>query len=372
MSSSNSNLIKKDESTLMKILFVVRSIGLGGATKQLALTANALAERGHCVGVFTYDWTERNALLSDRVVYMPVAKVSNGKIEEYFRSPFLIRKAIKQFQPDVTVSWRTNCGCFTVLAAMGLPTKVVFSERTDPFMETSTALKIAGWVCNFSDGGVFQTENAKNYYKRLANKSVVIPNPFQYPKELPDVRSWEERNKEIVMPARFFLVQKRHDVLFDMFKIVLKSYPEYKLALYGDGPDKDKVKRLVTEKALEDTVIFKGVVADVVDAIKNSKLLVLSSDYEGIPNVILEAFAAGVPVVTTDCSPGGARILIDDGKEGYIVPIRDSKALSEKAIRVLENKQIAESFIVNGRAKLDAFKTDVIINKWENYLWKFV
>lgn len=351
----------------MKILFVVRSIGLGGAAKQLALTANALAESGHQVGVFTYDWTERNALLSDKVEYIPVAKVSKGKVEEYLRTPFIIRKAIKQFRPDVTVSWRTNCGCFTVLGAIGLPTKVVFSERTDPFMETSMALKIAGWVCNFSDGGVFQTENAKNYYKRLAKKSVVIPNPFQYPKVLPEIRSWEERDREIAMPARFFLVQKRHDVLFDMFKIVVKSHPEYKLALYGDGEDREKVKGLVKEKGIEESVIFKGVVADVVDAIKDSKLLVLSSDYEGIPNVILEAFAAGVPVVTTDCSPGGARVLIDDGKEGYIVPIRDSKALAEKAIRVLEDKQIAESFIANGRAKLDVFKADVIFNKWENY-----
>lgn len=354
--------------THMKILFVVRSVGMGGATKQLAMTANALAEKGHSVTVYSYCWNTPYDGLSDKVRYVP--SEIYGKLGEYLHSIPCIRKVVRKEKPDVVISWRANAGCFTRIATIGLSCKVVYSERTDPYMETSMFLKFATWVCGFSDGGVFQTEKARDYYKRLSAKSIVIPNPFEY-KVLPPVVPLQERNKEIACVGRFFIVQKRQDIMLDAFKIIHDKYPNHKLVFYGDGIDIDKVKKLVHEKGLGYSVIFRGSVKDVISHIKNSRLLVLSSDYEGIPNVILEAFAAGTPVVSTDCSPGGARVLIEDGCNGFIVPIRDVNAIAKKAVQLIENDEMSFLFIDKGRDKLVDFKYEKITEKWNDYIQNF-
>lgn len=347
----------------MKILFIVRALGNSGASKQLAMTANALVKRGHEVAAFTYCSNQSYEQLSDKVKY--ISSKVYGKLSEYIYTVFNIRKVVKRERPDIVISWRANAGCFTRLATIGLCCKVVYSERTDPYMETSAFLKFATWVCGFSDGGVFQTEKARDYYRRLAPKSVVIPNPFEC-KSLPEIVPISERMNEIACVGRFFIVQKRQDVLLEAFKKVHQRFPHYKLVFYGDGADLYKVK-LIAE-GLRDAVVFKGAVKDVIEYVKNSRLLVLSSDYEGIPNVILEAFAAGTPVVSTDCSPGGAKVLIEDEINGFIVPCRNVDAIAEKSIQVITDDNLSLQFIEASRKKLAEFNYERIADRWNEYI----
>ena len=340
---------------------------MGGATKQLAMTANALAERGHDVSVYSYCWAEPYDALSDKVKYIP-SKLY-GKLSEYVNAVPAIRRIVKKENPDVVISWRANAGFFTRLATWGMKCKVVYSERTDPYMETSAFLKLATWVCGFSDGGVFQTEMARAYYHRLVLKSVVIPNPF-YCEQMPEIVSMEKRRKEIACVGRFFMVQKRQDVMLDAFRLVHDEMPDCRLVFYGDGVDFDRVKQLANDKGLTDFVDFKGAVNDVVDRIKDARIVVLSSDYEGIPNVVLEAFAAGTPVVATDCSPGGARVLIDDSENGFVVPRGDSKALAKKIMQTMDDEELSMQFVVKSRVKLLQFKYENIANRWNEYVRK--
>lgn len=340
---------------------------MGGAAKQLAMTANALVDRGHDASVYSYCWNEPYDALSDKVKYIP-SKLY-GKLSEYVNAVPDIRRIVKKENPDVVISWRANAGCFTRLATLGMKCKVVYSERTDPYMETSAFLKLATWVCGFSDGGVFQTEMAMEYYHRLVSKSVVIPNPF-YCKQMPEIMPMEKRRKEIACVGRFFMVQKRQDVMLDAFRLVHEEEPGYRLVFYGDGDDFDRVKQLARDKGLTDFVDFKGAVNDVVNRIKDARVFVLSSDYEGIPNVVLEAFAAGTPVVATDCSPGGARLLIDDSANGFVVPIRDSKALANRIIQTMNDEDLSMRFVVKSREKLLLFNYETIANQWNSYLEK--
>lgn len=349
----------------MKILFVVRSLGVGGASKQLAMTANALADKGHIIHVYTYCTNMISVTLSSKIQYIP--SKNYGKLKEYAYAVLNIRQIIKREKPDVVISWRANAGCFTRLATIGLNCKVIYSERTDPYMETSAFLKIATWICGFSDGGVFQTEMARDYYRRLVNKSIVIPNPYEC-KNFPRILSIKERRKEIACVGRFFMIQKRQDILLDAFKLINDKLPDYKLVFYGDGMDIEKAKSMAKNKGLANNVIFKGTVSNVIEEVMSSRILVLSSDYEGIPNVILEAFVAGTPVVTTDCSPGGARVLIDDGENGFIVPCRDVKALSDKCVQIIEDEELSLKFIEKGREKLKEFDYGIISKKWDDYI----
>lgn len=348
----------------MKVLFVVRSIGVGGASKQLAITANALAKMGYDVSVFSYCWDIRHDKLSEEVKYIPSKRY--GKIDEYLHAISDIRRTIKKEKPNVVISWRANAGCFTRLASLGLDCKVVFSERTDPYMETSAFLKVATWVCGFSDGGVFQTEMAMDYYKRLKDKSVVIPNPVSIKKV--DVLPYNERCNEIAFVGRCFLKQKRQDIMLKAFDIVLKKHPEMRLVFYGGDFDIDAIKQMVADMGLQRNVTFAGTVDNILERISTAKLLALSSDYEGIPNVLLEAMSVGVPVVSTDTSPGGARVVVENGVNGYIVPRRDYEKLAEKITFILDNSSVAERFIAEGRENIKRFEPHVIFEKWDRFL----
>lgn len=355
----------------MIVLFVVRSIGYGGASKQLALTANALASFGHNVYIYSYNWKDILQKLVN-VTYLPESNIiENAPLKEYLISLFRIRKQIKRIKPDVVITWRVNAGFLGKIAAIGTGAKVIFSERTDPYMESSRILDIAKKVCDRSDGGVFQTPMARDYYKRLAPKSVVIPNPFTYKGSLPGIINYDDRKKEIAVVGRFSLKQKRQDVALKAFEIIHETLPDYKLAFYGDGDDFEKVKLMAFSSPIRDQVLFKGSVNNVIESIRHSKLLLLTSDYEGIPNVILEAFAAGTPVVSTDCSPGGARILIEHAVNGFIVDRGDTNAISEKTISVISDTKLARSFIIKGRKKLQEFTGDKIFHKWNDYVTIF-
>ena len=101
----------------MRILFVIRDMVTGGAGKQLALTANALASKGHCVYVYTYFGGPLQHKLDENVQYVAQNPVPKNKLAEYILSPIYIRKKIKKLKPDIAIAWRCNAGCFTKLAS---------------------------------------------------------------------------------------------------------------------------------------------------------------------------------------------------------------------------------------------------------------
>ena len=352
----------------MKILFVIRDMVVGGAGKQLALTANALSNKGHHVEIFAYFGGPLEHKLDENVHYIPQNPIPQNKLAEYILSPINIRRQIKKLRPDVVISWRCNAGCFTVLASIGLNVKTVFSERTDPYTETSLALKISSWICGFSNGGVFQLEKVRLYYKRLYNKSIVIHNPIDENIKILNTIPYNERLKKIVHVGRMMLSHKRQDIMLDAFKMLLAHNPDYELHFYGDGRDFDVVKKMAVEKDISSNVFFHGAVKNIPENIKDAKMIVLTSNYEGIPNVILEAFAAGVPVVSTDCSPGGARLLLGDNENGLLAPIGSAQEIAKQIQCIVENSDVAETFITKGRAKMNEFLPEKIFSKWNEYL----
>lgn len=357
----------------MNILFVVRTLGYGGASKQLALLANALSCFNHKVFVYSYCANQTKQTFVPVVTYLPKKNIPKSKTKEYLCSVVNIRRKIKEIEPDIIISWRCNAGCLTKIASFGLNAKTIFCERTDPYTETSLALKVSAFICSFSDGGVFQLEHVREYYKRLYAKSVVIPNPIEFDEEeIAEVVPYDSRPHRIVFVGRMVVSQKRQDVALDAFKIFLSKRPDYELHFYGDGSDFDKIKKLAIQKELGEKVVFHGAVTNVVDEIQNAKVLLVSSDYEGIPNVILEAFVAGVPVVSTDCSPGGARVLIDDGENGFLAPVGDSERLADKMSDVVMDENLAKKFIANGRIKLKEFTPDVVFQQWNEYLCRMI
>jgi glycosyltransferase involved in cell wall biosynthesis len=256
------------------------------------------------------------------------------------------------------------------LACKFTKTKVLISERTDPNRKKgkdSFLFKVIEYLVNTADAFVFQTEGARSYYpKEVITKSIVIPNPVVN-KNIPK-QYQGGREKVIVNVARLTIYQKRQDVLIKAFSKVLSKYPDYRLRLYGDGPDEFVLKKLVKELNIIDNVLFMGVSHDVYNDIRKAALFVLSSDFEGIPNALLEAMSMGLPCISTDCSPGGARLLIKENENGLLVPTGDPDKLAKAMEYILSHPTEASKMSNKALEVVDEYAEGRIYAEWESFI----
>ena len=216
-------------------------------------------------------------------------------------------------------------------------------------------------VYNLPDKIVFQTPDAMAHYsKSIQKRGVVIPNPVS--PYLPQ-RFEGERTKEIVAMGRL-AAQKNFKMMIDAFAMLVKEHPEYKLIIYGKGPQQDMLEQRIRELSLEDKVLLPGFVTDIHDKILKSAMYVSSSNYEGISNSMLESLGMGIPSVVTDCPVGGAKMFVRNDENGVLVPVGDVDAFYEGMKKIAEDKDFAEKISKNAvkiREELDA---DRICKKW--------
>ena len=142
--------------------------------------------------------------------------------------------------------------------------------------------------------------------------------------------------------------------------------------MYGRGSDEDVIKQWVEEKGIADKVKFMGLTTTPMQDISKDGMFVISSDCEGISNSLLEAMAVGLPCVSTDHIPGGARLLITHGENGLLSPIGDFEKLAENMCKFVEDKELAKKCGENATDVLVRFVPNKIIDMWENYIIKLV
>ena len=356
---------------MKKILIFADKISLSGASKIISWLVNKLAISGKEITFITHlEYQDKYEIkMNVRRVKLDVV----GKIR-VFRGISIInnlRKIIKKEDFDLCIGFLPTECFYLQCAAIGLKSKIIVCERSDPYFERSLIANLGRYVYNFADGAVFQTEEAKKYFsERLQEKSIVIPNPsfISGNKIIP----YYKRKNIICTSGRLFIRQKRQDILLKAFKKICEVHNDSILKIYGDGPDVGKLNQLCRELNILDRVFFEGNIKNVESMIAESRVFVLTSDYEGIPNVIIEAMQQGVPVVSTDCSPGGVRVLIEDGINGSIVSMRDIDAIAEKVSEILTNPSVAEKYIENSLKIIDKFNEEKIFSIWNQYIDSFL
>lgn len=353
---------------IMKILFVNTNIGYGGASKMMVWVANALADRNFNITFLTYRDDTILQPLSDKVkhIHLPLEPIT-GKGKGIIGSIMSIRRLIKKEKFDIAIGFLSPSQLRLSIACIGLKTKLLFSQRGDPFSnsENSKFLNyLTKWSFQRADGFVFQTEGAKSYYPRkIQDRSIVIPNPITPLKRTCNRNGNIEHR--IVNVARLDIKQKRQDILIDAFNLISKHYPEYTLNFYGDGPDLEFLR----EKSHNNPRInFMGKTSDVVSVLQNACCSVLSSDFEGIPNTLLESMSLGVPSISTDCSPGGAAMLINSYVNGILTPRGDTKSLANAITYIISNPEKAEQMGEKAKEVNTVYSEDKIAQQWVDYI----
>ncbi|ELC8456928.1 glycosyltransferase [Clostridium perfringens] len=356
----------------MKILLIMSGINYSGASKMLVWLANKLVDEGNMVNIVTVYEKAKNQEIDSRIKVscLDIDLSMNRIIRNTIQLMNVSRKLInymKKNKFDVVITFGDTPGIIVLLLKRLLNVKVIVSERADPYTKKSSMDDFRRKLFGLADGIVFQTENAKEYFNNsIKEKSIVIPNPVVN-KKIPEKFNGIRENK-IVSVGRLEIVQKRQDLLIEAFDMINDNFPEVELFIYGDGENKEELETLVKRKNLLNKVKFPGATDNVYEVIKRAKLFVLTSDFEGIPNALIEAMSVGMPVISTDCSPGGAKMLIDNYKNGILVPCGDKEELS-KAIRyILDNSERAEQMGKNALNILTTLNEEKIFSEWNRFI----
>ncbi|MGF2167086.1 glycosyltransferase [Enterococcus casseliflavus] len=357
------------------ILFVFRSLGTGGAQKVQAFVANACVEKGYQVTIISMS-KEHCTLDIDKKIkiltldYDRVIKKGNSKYKIFLNKMSYLkdfRDLCVKLEPDLVCSFLSDIVRLTVLALNKTNIPILGSERADPGQFNEKKIKQYNKAFNKCKGIVFQLQSAADAYTIKENVlTKVIPNPaIKRNNEQIMSRAIEYQNdaKTIFSGGRL-TKQKRFDLLIEAFALVKKEHPEYVLKLYGDGPEMEKLVNLVDKLNLKESVTFLGDVSNIFFDSNKNDIFVLTSDFEGIPNVITEALLEGIPCISTDCSPGGARLLLDNGKAGDIVEVGNIKQLSSSIIKYIKNPEYVAKKVNYGKQYIKKFAPNKIKQEW--------
>lgn len=352
---------------VVKILCYIDGIGGGGAERAMTNLANGLSRKGHKVVLVTsYTWEKEYVLLETIKRYSLEEKT--GVRREFIRKNCRrIRKLhliCKKENCDVAVSFMEGPNFRLIFSTLFLNTKTVISLRSDPRKEYENRLHkaAADFVYNLADACVFQTEEARSFFsKRLQKKSRIILNPVS------DEFYKGKKRKEtggIVSVGRLEKT-KNFELLIQSFSKIANEFPEEQLVIFGEGSHHQELNRIIRELKMGDRIKLAGMVENVAEKIANAKLFVLPSDYEGMPNALMEAMALGIPAIATDCPCGGPKALFENEKSGKLVPVAQIAEMSAALEDLLKNSQKRHHLACNARKRAEDFRVEKVCENWQ-------
>ncbi len=353
----------------MKIVFITGTMSGGGAERVISVLANYLSQKGYEVSIIGILGSSVEYELDLDVTYLGNNSTQSNKIRRVLNRFKFTRDVIKELNPDVIISFTTEINIYTLFARIGLNSRVIISERNDPHNDppnkiTRVIRRLIYWT---SDSFVFQTPDAMNFFSsRIISKSVIIPNPLKI--DLPN--SFEGiRKKEFVTVARLSK-QKNLKMLIDGFKKFSQENDEFVLRIYGEGPLREELHKYIKNNGLENSVYLMGFEKNVHKEILDAAAFILTSDYEGISNSMIESLAMGIPTICTDCPAGGAKLFIENSVNGILIPVGDVEALYMSMKRIINDAHLSNRLSRNSVLIKEKLSVTTIVERWEDEIKK--
>jgi len=354
----------------MKILFIVDDFG-GGAGNVIQILANEFVRRGYDVKVLLLNYHTENNRLNEKVSVIRhtiSSKNVKNKLIWLKNTTKELRQIIIKSNPDVVISFLDNNNTLTGLSLMFDKIPLIVSERSNPIVIKPKGfwriLRIPAYLR--ADAVTVQCSNFVRFNRLFSRKTLVTPNPIVKPtleKVMPQVNSDEVR---LISCGRLAPI-KRFDLMIRAFYKINKNFPNTKLYIYGEGSERGVLEKLIQDLSLNDKVILAGRTDDIYSVLNNSDIYVMTSEQEGFPNALSEAMAVGLSSVAFECHEG-LRDLIDDGKNGFLVPPGDIGLMAERVCYLIENINLRNTFSVKSKEVSRKFSVGSVCDLWEELI----
>lgn len=385
----------------MKVCFVIQKLaGLtGGAERILCEVASAMAARGMTVTVLTYDSragdpaypldgvTQHNLFPAPRATSKGTAKPRRleGAVKTIPNiwplpqikwaltyAPFITRlnRAFAQIQPDVVVGFMPTGIMAAAEAAHPLGIPVIASTHNLPEQD-------------FGDGGrwdanpvyrkrrlaalhktnhilVLQQAFADWFGTALADRISVMPNPVA-----PATMPLEDARKKLVLGVGRLTPIKRYDLLIAGFAQISPRHPDWRLAIYGDGPERAALAAQITTLGMDDKITLAGTTPQIMDVYANAAILCHPASFEGFGLSVAEALAHGLPVIADATCPG-VNTLVKHEKTGLLIDAQHDTAAALE--RLIGNPDLRGAMAKAAPASMERFAPDTIFTQWETLL----
>lgn len=361
----------------MKILILTPSIDSpGGAERVLTLLANYWKQEHEIIFVTlggSKDFYKLNYNI--KRINLQLGAISTNKIIKLLKLPFIeiqrfkkVKDVLINERPDVLLSFLFITNIIGVLTGKKLKIPIILSERSDPHIYPYWKKLVMKVIYPMASGFVCQSSYMKKYTsKHYGNKIIeVIPNPLTK-KQLDSNNS--PKNNIIISIGRL-IPEKNHIMTIEAFSHISKKFRNYKLLIFGEGPQREQLQQLINEKDISDRVELRGIEEDVTVKYSSSQLFVLSSNVEGYPNALIESMANGILSVSTDFPSKAAREIIHNGENGFLIPVNDVNKLTSIIDNVLSNPNKYKTIAKNGQMVSSTLSLDKISNKWTDLFLK--
>lgn len=358
---------------MKKIIFYIDTMYRGGAQRVIANLIEYFHQKGYDT-ILINDFIQDNGQAQYEIpkdikrIYLRKTLGTN-KVTKNIQRIVALRKIFKEENPDLVLSFLGRPNKRLLLASVGMKIKKVVSVRNDPKREygNSKLKKIeARMLFRLADGCVFQTRDAAEYFpKSVQDKAAIIYNPVGL--QFYSAERMSEP-KGVVTVGRMEL-QKNQKMLINAFSKILENHPNETLTIYGEGPLRKELEEYCIKLGITEKVYMPGNIMKIEEKLSTAKIFVLPSDYEGMPNALMEAMTVGVPVISTDCPCGGPRTLIENNSQGLLFPCGDEKKLEELLRKLLDDSEQRKVMEKAEKERAQEFHPEIIYKKWENYLF---
>ena len=363
----------------LRIAVVISSLRPGGAERVLSDLAAGLTRRGNSIEIITFAQAAEKpfydldpavrlcqlGLLGNADASMPALKLA--------ATAKRLREHLRREQPDIVLGFTTIANLVAILATRGLGLKMVAAERVDPAGHNRSIGRLGAAIRDLAyrqaDHVCVQTEKARKALYYLADDRIsVIPNPIARAREI--ARPW--------LPGpngRFRLIgvgrlerQKGFDLLIPAFAGLAERFRDWDLAIYGAGGEAARLADMIEKAGMRDRISLMGVTDEIGKALAESHAMSFPSRFEGFPNALGEAMAAGLPVVAFE-GVGGIDRLIERGRTGLLASLADPvTTLSQQLAHLMGDAHLRVRLGDDARAHVAAFTPEVHNARWDELL----
>ena len=354
-----------------RIVFLINSLSSGGAERVLTTLANNFIKT-YEVSIITFINTSPFYNLHKDIKVIPCfdeIKHSSNPLQAIRGNYTLFKRInsiVKENDYDLLISFMTTANVLGTGIGKLNRIPVIISERTNPYhQKLSPFWQLLRKISyRYSDILVVQTETIRKFFdgKIDGKKLMILPNPISNESTQKRIlNNWFEK-KNIILSVGRLIPSKAHDMLIRAF--AQTNHKGWELWIAGNGPEYDKLKKLINELKVADQVKLLGLVKDIPTLYNTSKIFAFSSTYEGFPNALIEAMHFGLACVSTDC-PTGPADLIKDGENGFLVPMNDVKAMNEKLANLMENPPKLEEFGKKSILTVQQYEEECVAIQWK-------